>query len=272
MNRNASIAIVLATALACGAQPAIAQYATEFTPAHLLHQGKTSVAIAGSGRVVVQVQVNADGSHKAIRVIKSTNSGDNAAAMEIAQSSNYRPAHRGNKPVTAFYDFTLNFHGKSVAQTPSESSGPVLSAAGLSSAAAKIAALLRQSQYAQAKAKAEAALLNAPDDNSVRQMLGIAEYDQNDFVSAAATFDKVPTISSQFRGPAAQSFAAAAVHLANSDAARSLAYAQKAVALQPTTNSRFALGVAQLHPAIRPRRWKRSKQRTTWQCTMRRFR
>lgn len=245
MNRTTSVAIVLAAALACGAQPAIAQYSTEFTAAHLLHQGKTSVPIAGSGRVVVQVQVNADGSHKAIRVIKSTNPGDNAAAMEIAQSSTYRPAHRGTKPVPAFYDFTLNFHGKSVAQAPS-GGGPVMSSAGLSAEAAQIAALLRQSQYAAAKAKAQAALLNAPDDNSVRQMLGIAEYDQGDFVAAAGAFEKVPAIGAQFRAAAAQSFAAAAVRSANSDAARAMAYAQKAMSLAPDTNSRFALGVAQL--------------------------
>lgn len=246
MNRQSSVAIVLVAALACVSRPAVAQYSSEFSAAHLIHQGKTSVSIAGSGRVVVQVQVNADGSHKAIRVIKSTNSGDNAAAMEIAQSSTYRPARRGNKPVTAFYDFTLNFHGRSVAQAPSESSGPVMSSAGLSSAAAQIAVLIRQSQYAAAKAKAQAALLNAPDDNSVRQMLGVAEYDQGDFVSAASAFDKVPTLSGQFKSAAAQSFAAAAVRLANSDAPRSLTYAQKAMALDPATNSRFALGVAQL--------------------------
>src|SRR5580698_2898637 len=246
MNRYTSIAVVLAAALACGTQPALAQYSSEFSAAHLVHQGKTSVPIVGSGRVVVQVQVNADGSHKAIRVIKSTNAGDNAAAMEIAQSSTYRPARRGAKAVTAFYDFTLNFHGRSVAQAPSESGGPILSSAGLSAAAAQIAALVRQSQYAQAKAKAQMALLNAPDDNSVRALLGIAEYDQGDFVAAAATFDKVPTIGAQYKAAAAQSFAAAAVRSANTDAAASMVYAQKAMALTPDTNSRFALGVAQL--------------------------
>ena len=61
----------------------------------------------------MQVQVNADGSHKAIKVIRSTNPGDNAAAMDIAQNSSYRPAHRGSTPVTSFYDFTLKFNGKS---------------------------------------------------------------------------------------------------------------------------------------------------------------
>jgi TonB family protein len=246
MNRYTSVAIVLTAALACGVQPAGAQYSSEFSAAHLIHQGKTSVPIVGSGRVVVQVQVNADGSHKAIRVIKSTNSGDNAAAMEIAQSSTYRPARRGAKAMTAFYDFTLNFHGKSVAQAPSEQSGPALSSAGMSAAASQIAALLRQNQYKAAQAKAQMALLNAPDDNSVRQLLGIAHFDQGDFVAAAGAFDKVSTISPQFKSSAAQSFAAAAVRTANSDAEKAMAFAQKAMSLAPDTNSRFALGVAQL--------------------------
>ena len=99
------------------ALPAAAQYANEFFPAKLLKQGETSVGIAGTGTVVVQVQVNADGTHKAIKVIKSTNAGDNAAAMDIAQNSTYRPAHRGTTPVPAFYDFTLKFNGKSVASS-----------------------------------------------------------------------------------------------------------------------------------------------------------
>ena len=71
-----SVAVLVAIAQA----PALAQYANEFTPAKLIHQGKTTNAIAGSGTVVVQVQVNADGSHKAVKVIRSSNSGDNAAA------------------------------------------------------------------------------------------------------------------------------------------------------------------------------------------------
>jgi TonB family protein len=238
--------VAAAAALAWMAQPVLAQYANEFVPAHLIQQGKTSVPIAGSGRVVVQVQVNADGSHKAIRVIKSTNSGDNAAALEIAQSSTYRPARRGSHSITAFYDFTLNFHGRSVAQAPSQGSGVTLSATGLSPAAAQIAVLIRQNQYAQAKAKAQMELLNAPGDNSLREMLGVAAYDAGDFVAAAAAFDRVSSIAPQFRTAAAQSFAAAAVHQATSDATQALAYAQKAVALQPVTNSRFALGVAQL--------------------------
>ena len=85
-------------ALALSPLAARAQYSNEYVPAKLLKQGQTSHSIAGSGTVVVQVQVNADGTHKAIRVIKSSNSGDNSAALDIAQTSTYRPAHRGSAP------------------------------------------------------------------------------------------------------------------------------------------------------------------------------
>jgi TonB family protein len=239
------IAPALAALVAFAGVPAPAQYANEFTPAKLVKQGTTSAGIAGNGTVVVQVQVNADGSHKAIKVIHSTNSGDNAAAMEIAQSSSYRPAHRGSTPITSFYDFTLRFNGKSVATNSGESAA--LPASGtLSPAANQVAALIRQGQYSQAKAKAEAGLLSSPSDQSLREMLGIAAYDSGDLTTAASAFDKVSTVGAEFRPVAARSFAAAAVKDAQSDPAQSLAYAQKAVALVPDANSHFALGVAQL--------------------------
>lgn len=247
MNRFFQIAAIALAVFAATPDRVFAQYSNEFTPAKLLKQGTTTSDIAGSGKVVVQVQVNADGSHKVIRVISSTNSGDNAAAMDIAQSSTYHPAHRGSTPITAFYDFTLRFSGKSVAHSTSGTSGIAMpSSSTLSPAALQVAALLRQHQYAQAKSKAQMELLSSPGDQSVRQMLGVAAYDLDDFTGAAAAFDKVPSIAPQFRAPAAQSFAAAAVKVASSDPTQSLAYAQKAMSLAPDTNSRFALGVAQL--------------------------
>jgi TonB family protein len=239
------VAPALAALVALVECPALAQYANEFVPAKLIKQGMTTHSIAGSGTVVVQVQVNADGSHKAIKVIHSSKPGDNDAAMDIAQNSTYRPARRGTTPITSFYDFTLKFNGKSVVSNPSESSG--LPAGGrLSPAASQVAALIRQGQYQQAKSKAETELLSTPGDDSLRQMLGIAAFDAGDFTTAASSFDKVATIGSQFRPIAARSFAAAAVKVAQNDPAQALGYAQKAVALDPGPNSRFALGVAQL--------------------------
>ncbi|MFZ0683159.1 MAG: energy transducer TonB [Candidatus Cybelea sp.] len=247
MNQSLRVlSIAVAALFAVGQIPARAQYASEFVPAKLIKEGKTSTTIAGSGKVVVQVQVNADGSHKVTKIISSTNSGDNAAATEIANSSTYRPARRGSTPITAFYDFTLRFSGRTVVQSSSGSSGVSLSGASLTPAASQVAALIRAGQYAQAKSKAQMELLNSPGDDSLREMLGVASYDAGDFTAASAAFDKVPTIGVQFRSAAAQSFAAAAVKGATDNPEQSLAYAQKAMALAPDTNSRFALGVAQL--------------------------
>jgi len=247
MNQSLRVlSIAVATLLTVGQIPALAQYATEFVPAKLINEGKTSTTIAGSGKVVVQVQVNADGSHKVTKIISSTNSGDNAAAIEIANSSTYRPARRGTTRITAFYDFTLRFSGRTVVRSSSESSGVSLSGASLTPAASQVAALIRAGQYAQAKSKAQMGLLSSPGDDSLREMLGVASYDSGDFAAASAAFDKVATIGEQFRSAAAQSFAAAAVKGASDNPEQSLAYAQKALALAPDTNSRFALGVAQL--------------------------
>jgi len=232
-----TVAPAIAVLIAMSPLAAGAQYTSEFVPAKLIRQGTTSQAIAGSGTVVVQVQVNPDGSHKAVKVIHSTNSGDNAAAMDIAQNSSYHPAHRGSTPVVSFYDFTLKFNGKSVA-----SSG----GGGVSPAASQVAALIRQGQYQQAVSKAQMELLSSPNDDSLRQMLGIAAYDAGDVTTAASAFDKVSVIGTEFKPAAAHSFAAAAVKIASSDPTQSLAYAQKAVALDSGPNSRFALGVAQL--------------------------
>jgi tetratricopeptide (TPR) repeat protein len=241
-----TIAIAAVALLALAQVPARAQYANEFVPAKLLKEGTTSTTIAGSGKVVVQVQVNADGSHKVTKIISSTNSGDNPAAIEIANSSTYRPAHRGSAPITAFYDFTLRFNGRTVVKSSSGGSSMSLSGASLTPAAGQVAALIRAGQYAQAKSKAESALLSSPGDDSLREMLGVALYDSGDFTAAAAAFDKVGTIGAQFRSAAAQSFAAAAVKGASDNAEQALAYANKAMALVPDTNSHFAMGVAQL--------------------------
>ncbi|MBV8374665.1 MAG: TonB family protein, partial [Candidatus Eremiobacteraeota bacterium] len=245
MKRSSGILALIVAGFMFTGLPGRAQYASEFTPAKLVKQGTTSKPIAGSGTVVVQVQVNADGTHKAIKVIKSSNSGDNDAAMEIAQTSSYRPAHRGTTPTTAFYDFTLKFNGKSVANTNSSSQSGG-SMAPVSSSAEQIATLIRQKQYTTAKARAQAELLSSPNDQSLREMLGIAAFDDNDYMTAAQAFDKVSAIGKQFQPVAAASFAAAAVAVAQKDPAQALAYAQKAMALNPSTNSRFALGVAQL--------------------------
>jgi TonB family protein len=187
---------IVATSIAVAALApahAFAQYANEFAPAKLIKQGTTSKPIVGSGTVTVQVQVNADGTHKAIRVIRSTNSGDNPAALEIAQNSSYRPAHRGSTPVTAFYDFRLRFNGRSVATNPSETeggqTGPATSVANRNQAETLAVQAVKAAQQnpAQALAEAQKAVALNPSSADAKYALGVAQVANKQYTEAIAT-------------------------------------------------------------------------------------
>jgi len=234
----AAAAVIVSAAIV---SPAKAQYANAFSPAKLIHQAQTSVPIAGNGTVVIQVEVNADGSHKVTHIIRSTNPADNAAAIDIAKNSTYRPQHRGTKPVTGYYDFTIKFHGKSVSSNASDAGSMLVTGAAVS-----IDKLIRSGKYSTAKARAESALAANPNDAVINQQLGAADYFLNDYAGAAAAFDKAPSISRAFMQVAAQSYVLAALHTASGNPAQAVTYGQKAVALQPGTNAYFALGSAEL--------------------------
>ncbi len=227
-------------ALAGISVPVSAQYQNEYYPPKLMHQGRTSVPISGTGTVVVQVQINPNGSHKATRVIRSTNSGDNAAALDIAQNSTYHPARRGVRAISAYYDFTLRFTGKTVSTSGAETP------AGMSGTAAQIDRMIRAGNYAGAKARAQAALASRGDDPTLNSELGAADYFLTDYPGAAAAFARVPSVSHEFSQVAANSYMQAAQRLATSNGQLALAYAQKAVALSPTGGAYYALGAAEL--------------------------
>ena len=229
----ATLAFVGLTAL--GNLPARAQYANEFFPAKLVKQGTTTTPWAGPGLVVLQVEVFPDGSFHVVKVIRTTNKGDVAAALEIAKTSTYKPAYRGNKPIQAYYDYTLKF-GKSVVRSGSQIGGAALG---------HIDALIHAGKYADAKQAASNYLLAHPGNALAMQYLGIAAYFMSDYASAAQAFDKVATIGAPFKEAAAQSFAAVSVKQAATDPAQSLLYARKAYALDSSPNSLYALGVAQ---------------------------
>jgi TonB family protein len=244
MIRTRLVAGLSAAGLLAFALPAQAQnYSQEFQLAKVTKQGATSHNIAGSGVVTVQVQVNADGSHKAIKVLNSTNSGDNQAAMDIAQNSTYSPATRGGKPTSSFYDFKLKFNGKAVVQDQEESA--VSTEAG-GADTSQIDTLLHAGKYSDAIAKANSALLSSPGNPAILQMLGLAQFFNGDSQSAAATFSKVSDIKKPFQSAAAQSFAKSAVQLSGTNPAQSLDYAHRAIEIQNDTNAKFALGVAEL--------------------------
>ncbi|HUN29827.1 MAG TPA: TonB family protein [Alphaproteobacteria bacterium] len=245
MNRIIRIAATLgALGLTATSLPALAQSANYFTPAKVSKQGPTTHDIAGSGTVQVQVQVNADGTHKVIKILKSTNRGDDAAALDIAQNSTYVPAKRGNTPQTTFYTYILKFNGKTVVRTEEEQA-----IAGESGGVdtTQIDSLVRSGKYKDAIAKANMALLSSPGNPAVLQLLGVAQYYDNDFVEAATTFNRVDDIKKPFQPIAAQAFATGAVRVSATDPTQSLDFAHKAIALSGGDNTaKFALGVAQL--------------------------
>lgn len=237
-----SIRIVAgATAVAAGVAlvlPAGAQYANQYVPAKLIHQGTTSKVIAGSGTVVVQVQVYANGSHHVVRVIRSSNRRDNAAALQIASNSTYRPAHRGKKAITSYYDFTLKFKGRSVA-----SNGETVLRG---SPAARIDALIHQGKYTLAKSQLQEALERSPGNTVLNEQMGTVEYFLADYPAAAASFDKVQSIAKTFAQVAAQSYALAATKISTTSPAQAVAYGKKAVAMAPGANTYYALGTSEL--------------------------
>ena len=225
--------------------PAGAVYATDYTAPKVAHLAKPQLAVSGNGTVVVKVLVKPDGSFQVMNVIRSTNSADNAAALDIARRSTYHVGTRGGKPTTAFYDFTIKFSGKSVASADSADTGGT-TAAGGSSQDRSIAAMLRTGNYSGAKAAAASLLATKPNDALAQTYLGLANLFLNDDVSAAAAFDKAATIPKPYQSMAAQAYSLAAVQLQKSNPAQALIYAHKAMSFKADGNAYFALGVAQL--------------------------
>ncbi len=243
MNPIRIVASLAVLAFAASAQPAFAQYTGEFTPPRVSKAGTTAHAISGTGSVQVHVLVSSTGQAKAVSVLKSTNPSLNAAAMDIARNTVYTPAHHGTTAAEAYYDYWLHFNGKSV-QTQEEQA---ISGDSGGADTSSIDALVRAGKYKDAITKANAALLSSPGNPGVLQLLGVAQYYDNDFTDAAATFSRVDDIKKPFQPIAAQAFATGAVRVSQSNPSQALDYANKAVALSNgSPTSKFALGVAQL--------------------------
>lgn len=232
---SASVLVFSGALLGATIAPAGAVVYNDYVPPKLINQGTSTQAIAGTGVVVVQVQVNADGSHKVIKVIRSSNSGDNAAALDLAQSATYRVGRRGGKVVTAFYDYTLKFNGKSLSASPAARGG-----------SSSIDRMLRAANYAGAKAAAQSAVLRNPADSAAQAQLGAANYFLKDYGAAASAFDKATVVPKEYAILASAAFSAAGASLAQTNPTQALTYAKRAVAMSPTGGSYFALGVAEL--------------------------
>jgi Tfp pilus assembly protein PilF len=217
-------------ALSLGALPvgAPAQTAVFYVPPKLLSRGTNTTPVTGKGTVTVKVFVHASGKADIPPAVsKSTNHGDDAAALEIAKTSTYKPGAKDGRPTDAFYTFVLNFTGAgAVGDTSTESSNSTLQ---------KAAVLERSGKYADAKAQLHAYLQSNPDDKEGNLLLGVAEAFTDDFAAASAAFDKAGTIPAKYKTLAGKTYANAAVAAlkANDDDA-AIAQAGKAIELTPS--------------------------------------
>jgi len=222
---------------------ALAQNGTEnyFFPPKIATFGKTTVPANGAGKVVVKVFVKADGSFTVSGVLRTSNAGDNAAALDIAKHSTYHPAGRGVKktPVAAYYDFTVKFTGTGATSDDDESAG---GSSGLGAYESQI----RAGKYADAQTGLNAYLQAHPNDQKATVDLALAQSFLGDYTSAAASFDKVTTIPDDQKQTAARAYSEAsrtALKAKSYDAA--VAYAKKAVALSPGAYTHNDLGMAE---------------------------
>jgi TonB family protein len=171
---------------------ASAQTGSTFIGPKVATRGSNQTALAGSGSVTVQVFVKKDGTYTTAKVVKSTNSGDEAAALEIAKSSKYKPATRDGNPVDAYYDYVLTFGG----DTAATGTGPL--AAALAS--------IRAGKYDDAKATLQTYIQANPSDTQAYTLLGVANTFGGDPAAASAAFDKAGTIPDQYKTLALQSY------------------------------------------------------------------
>ncbi len=199
-----------------------------YTPPRLISRASNVVSTASAGRVLVQVEVNADGSFKVLRVVRSTNPDDNDAALDVARHSRYQPATRNGKPVRGLFDYDVVFNESS-----------------LSGAGGQIATLLHENDFAAAKAAALSALAKNPNDPLVQAQLGVAEAFLHDIPSAIAAFDKAGSIPDMYQNVAMQAYSLNAVTITATQPQLAQREAQKAVLLHGDYGAYYALGVAQ---------------------------
>jgi Flp pilus assembly protein TadD len=230
----ATVAMLLAPSIALGQS---AQFEGGYAPPKLLKQGTFTTPLAGPGLVVVKVLVHPDGTFAVQGVIKSTNHGDEAAALEIAKTSKYKPAYKQGKPELAFYDFSLKFTGSSVSSTDSETGGDV----------AKYEGMMSAGNVAGAKSGLTDFVAAHPGDNAAQAALGTADALGGDPAGAVKAYDAAGTVPAKYTAVAAQAYAQYAVAQAHAkNGSEAVAAAKKAVQYSATVPSYNALGVSSL--------------------------
>jgi tetratricopeptide (TPR) repeat protein len=232
MHRLPLTALLCAAAIAAPAPASAQSTFNYYTAPKLVKQGKNTTPVAGNGTVVIKVLVNKDGSSKVQGVVHSTNHGDDAAALEIAATSTYKPATRGPVKETAFYDYTLKFVGRAASTAPTDPSG-----------LAQYERMIRAANYSGASTGLKTYLQSHADDARAQLDLGIAATFLNQFADAAAAFDKAGDIPANYKSVAGKAYAEAAVERVQAkDYDAGIALAKKAVALAPSFATYNTLG------------------------------
>ncbi|TAM57929.1 tetratricopeptide repeat protein [bacterium] len=210
-----------------------------YFPPKLISRAATAVPAQGKGKVVVQVLLDERGNVAGTRIISSTNTGDEAAALDIARRSKYAPARRGPseqkaKAQKGFYDFTLLFSAAGGVATQ----GPV--------DAAIVA--INKSEYAAARDALAPYVQQNPGDGKAQALLGIAQYYLKDYTAAAAAFDQAgAAIPTSYKAVAADAYAhVTQANLAKNDGQGALVSAKRAVALAPAPALYNLLGGAEI--------------------------
>ncbi len=225
-----------AVSLASFPLAALGQTSQFYSPPKIIKQGTATSPIVGKGAVTLKVFVKKNGSVGPVTVVKSTNHGDDAAAVEIAKSSTYKPGARDAKPEDAYYTLALKFNGSTVTSDTGSASGEVNQAN----------ALIRAGKYADAKTQLQSYLTGHPGDRDAEALLGVADSYLDDPAGAAAAFDATGgTIPDRFKVVAAKAYgdaAIAALKAKSNDQA--VAYADKALAIQPNVNGYYLRGTA----------------------------
>ena len=212
-----------------------AQQPARYKPPLLVAQGSPKAPILGAGSVTLTIFVRKSGAPGAVKIAKSSNHGDDAAALEIAKNSTFRPGLSDDRPVDAFYTMQLTF-GPSAA---------VIDSGRYSSQVARANALLRANKFAAARAALQSYLAGHPRDRDARMLLAVADTYLNDVQAAVVEFDSAGPIPDRFKIIAFKAYSDAAVEsleAKNSD--RAIQLSTKALALQQNVNVLYVRGTA----------------------------
>ena len=234
-----TVRVLAALALCALPIAANAQIEQFYSPPKVIKQGTHTSPIVGAGVVKLKVLVRKNGTPGPVSVSSSTNHADDAAAMEIAKTSTYKPGERDAKPEEAYYTFNLKFNGSEASFF--EEGGA--SSSGLSQADA----LLHAGKYPEAKTALSAYLVSHPNDSQGEALLGVTDEYMGDAAGAATAFDAAgPSGTAKFQSVAVKAYndaAAGAIKAQNYAAA--VGYANKANALTPSVNGLYLQGTAE---------------------------